>query len=226
MRWAAFAVLLCFAGLVSALIPSWVQPGVTVVYDGVGSGIQNGQPVNGVQTLITMRVTSVSGNTVAGTYNVINPTIDPSIWQLNGQWSCIDGQACDWRFWVDPTNPAASVKGPHGEPYTEGGPVSYSSPLGGPVLDGTHVLYYQNADTHVEYHLTYQARTGLIAAYAEIYPSQLTYLYFRSISADLSGYQPPSQPPAQPAGPTGGGLPCAGGLILMGTLLFAAFGKR
>lgn len=208
MKRIALALLL-LASFSFALIPSWVQPGVTVVYDGVSGNVNNPQ-AGGVQTLITLRVTSVSGNTVAGTYNVINPMIDPSIWQLNGQWSCTDGQACDWRFWVDPTNPTASVKGPHGEPYTLGGPVSYSSPLGGPAVEGTNIMYYSNPDTHVEYHLTYQERTGLIVAYAEIYPTQQTYLYFRSINANLANYQPPAPPPQQ----GGGNLPCTAGFLV------------
>jgi len=189
-----FSVLFLFLlpSLAAALIPSWVQPGVTVVYDGVSSGVQDGQPVNGVQALITLRVTGVSGNTVRGTVEVFNPTLGLPVQLPSNEWSCTDGQVCSSRFWVDPANPAGSVKGPNGEPYTEGGPVPYTSPFGGPAVSGTNVLYYQNPDSHVEYHMTYQARTGLVVAYAEVYPSQRTYYYFRSISADLSGYQPPA----------------------------------
>jgi len=235
MRLKIFLSLLLISGLAIAAVPSWVQPGVVVAYDGVSSGIQNGQPVNGVQTLITLRVTSVSGNTVTGTTEVTNPQIDPSIWHLDYQWTCVDGTTCDWRFWVDPANPTSSVKGPNGEPYTIGGPVTYQSPLGGQPVTGTYVMYYSNADTHVEYHLTYEARTGLIAAYAEKYPTQQTYLYLKSINTNLGSYQPPAQQGTQGLPGTGnntegtgnaGSSVCPVAFLMLLPLAFLALVRR
>ena len=207
---------------------------MTVAYDGVSSGVQNGQPINGVQVILTLRVTEVSGNTVRGTVEVFNPTLGLPVQLPSNEWSCTDGQVCSSRFWVDPTNPAGSAKGPNGEPYTEGGPVDYHSPLGGPAVTGTNVLYYQNADTQVEYHMTYQARTGLVVAYAEIYPTQRTYYYFRSISTDLSNYQPPAANDNQGnqgnntpggTGPTATGGICPVGLALLAPLALIAIAR-
>jgi len=46
-------------------------------------------------------------------------------------------------------------------------------------------MAYTNQDTGVEYHLTFETKTGLILAYIEKYPSQNTFIYFRSISPEL-----------------------------------------
>ncbi|VVC71979.1 Uncharacterised protein [uncultured archaeon] len=215
MRPSAFAIILILSSLCFATsVPSWVQPGVTVVYDGISGYYSNGQYTNPVATTVTLRVNSVAGNTVAGTTYVEIPTMPG--YRQTFDWTCIEGGVCDWRFWVDPANPTGSAKGPNGETYSvvNSGPYShgsYSNP------DAT-LMAYQNAGSGVEYHLTFETRTGLIVAYAEKYPSQHTFLYFKSINQDLSSYQPP-----QAANPlSGANGVCPGFFILVFPLAAAA----
>ena len=210
MRLTAVLCLLALAGISFSAVPSWVQPGVSATYDGISAAYSNGQPQNGVQTLVVLTVNSVSGNTVSGTTVVSMPSM-PAYSQTYS-WVCVDGGKCDWRFWVDPGNPTSSVKGPNGEPYTNGGALpynfnGYSDPEGA-------LMYYQNDQTNVEYHLAFNSRTGLILSYAEVYPTQHTYLYLKSISRDLSGYHPSAQTP-QPDGNGGNrtGAGVCGGLF-------------
>ncbi len=166
-------------GITSAGIPSWVQPGLIITYDGLSSSVNNGQPVNGVSTLITTEVTSVSQDSVSGSTRVDIPSAPSYGWSY--PWTVQEGN--NWegvhRFWLDPANPTGSVKGPNGEQYSIIGQEPYS--YDGKTWDAT-LLAYTNPDTGVEYHLTYESKTGLILASAEKYPSQRTFLFFRSMS--------------------------------------------
>ena len=45
-------------------IPTWVHPGVTVVYDADSAFVQNGRFTQGIRTVMTTRVNSVSGGVV------------------------------------------------------------------------------------------------------------------------------------------------------------------
>lgn len=210
----ALAVLLFASLSLASSVPSWVQPGVTAVYEAYSSNYDNGQHANAIATTMTLRVESVSGNTVTGTSYVESPVM-PGYGQTY-QWTCIEGGTCDWRFWVDPSNPTASVKGPHGEPYSIVGTGPYSH--GTYSTQDATLMAYQNAQSGVEYHLTFERRTGLVLAYAEIYPSQRTYLYFKSVNADLSGYQPPQGGPLD----GGGGSACPALFALLFAPAFAA----
>jgi len=170
------------AGIAVASVPSWVQPGIVTVYDGLSSSIQNGQTQNGVHTVITTQVDAVSNNEVSGTTRVDIPTAQPGGWSYS--WTADEGDP--WRdvhrFWIDPINPTASVKGPNGEIFNiiGSGPYSY----GGKSWDAI-LMAYTNQDTGVEYRLTFETKTGLILAYIEKYPSQNTFIYFRSISPEI-----------------------------------------
>lgn len=169
------------AGFAAASIPSWVQPGTVTVYDGLSSSIKNGQPQNGVYTAITSQVDAVSSKEVSGSTRVDIPTAPLGGWSYS--WTVQEGDP--WkdvhRFWVDPTNPTTSVKGPNGEIFKimGSGPYSYE----GKSWDAT-IMAYTNQDTGVEYHLTFETKTGLILAYIEKHPSLNTFLYFRSIDPE------------------------------------------
>lgn len=170
------------AGIAMASVPSWVQPGMVTVYDGLSSSIQNGQTQNGIYTVITTQVDAVSNNEVSGNTKIDIPTAPLGGWSYS--WIAHEGDP--WkdvhRFWIDPINPTASVKGPNGEMFKiiGSGPYSY----GGKNWDAT-LMAYTNQETGVEYHLTFETKTGLILAYIEKYPSQNTFIYFRSISPEI-----------------------------------------
>jgi hypothetical protein len=170
------------AGIAMASVPSWVQPGMVTVYDGLSSSIQNGQTQNGVYTVITTQVDAVSNNEVSGNTKIDIPTAPLGGWSYS--WIAHEGDS--WkdvhRFWIDPIYPTASVKGPNGEIFKIIGSGPY--PYGDRNWDAT-LMAYTNQDTGVEYHLTFETKTGLILAYIEKYPSLNTFIYFRSISPEL-----------------------------------------
>jgi len=190
-----FCFVLVFSGLALAAVPSWVQPGVVVSYDGYSAFVQGGQYQSPVQTVVTMETVSVAGNSVSGTTFVSGPGA-PGVMQ-SYPWTCVEGGACEWRYWVDPSNPTGSVKGPNGEVFSVVGSAPYS--YGGYAVQDATMMAYENAQTGVEYHITFETRTGLVLAYAEKYPSQQTFLYINSVNIDLSGYQPSDpQAPVNP----------------------------
>jgi len=185
----ALTLLLLAAMAYAANTPAWVQPGVTATYLGVASALENDQPVEGmsVQVTITMRINARQGNTVGGVATIDNPMAMRSD---DYPISCVEGRYCDWRFWIDPADPLNSVTGPNGEPMSMigRGPFEY---YGGNAPDATMIGYMD--DRGFEYRYTFDSATGLVYAYVEKLPNQVTYLYYRSISgADLSGYQAPA----------------------------------
>ena len=225
----SFLLLISLAVSCFASVPSWVQPGVVVTYDGYSSFISQGQPQNPVVVETTMQVNSVSGNTVSGTTTVQD--VGVSGLTQSYPWTCIEGGVCDWKFWVDSSNPAQSFKGPNGETLSIMGRSSYSH--GQYSTQDATLLTYQNPQTNFEIHVTYETKTGLLLAYAEKYSTQQTYLYFKNINTDLSGYQAPQAAPQQQAGyPQQQGQQsftppeeeiCTGAFILLFTLFGTAF---
>ena len=195
-----FGLLLLFAGAsFAAAPPSWVQSAVTANYEVISSFYENGQPVEngGAQGSVQILVSEVGGNTVTGTVTVTIPAaMKTDSYPLN----CVEGSKCDWRFWVDPSDPTNSATGPNGEKMEliGRGPFEYYG--GGTVPDAT-MIGYSNEQTGVSYHYTFDSRTGLVYAYVEDFPTQKTYMYYRSINIDFSKYQPPAGiPTAQQQG--------------------------
>lgn len=177
------ACLIALAGVAMAAVPSWVQPGLIVSYDGLSASMNDGEPDNGVYTVITTQVGSASEDSVSGTTRVDIPTAPMSGWSYS--WQVYEGDP--WkdvhRFWVDPLNPTGSVKGPNGEILNIIGQEPYT--YGDLSRDAT-LMAYKNEETGAEYHLTFETKTGLILAYSEKYPSQNTFLYLKSISREPS----------------------------------------
>ncbi|VVC04968.1 Uncharacterised protein [Candidatus Burarchaeum australiense] len=192
-------MMMLFAGIcLAASTPSWVQPGVTANYEVVSSFYEDGKPVEngGAQGTVAITVNGVSGNTVTGTATVAIPAaLRTDQYPLN----CVEGSKCDWRFWVDPSDPTNSATGPNGEKLEilGRGPFEY---YGGKTDDAT-MIGYSNEQTGASYRYTFDSRTGLVYAYVEDFPTQKTYMYYRSINVDLSSYQPPAGVP-QPSGQT------------------------
>jgi hypothetical protein len=179
----AFLLLLFSAIASAASTPSWVQPGVSVTYDGLSSAVVQGQVQNSVQVVVTITVNQRSGNTVAGLTTVTNPmayAVDEY------PWSCTEGMPCGWRFWVDP---AGSAVGPNGERMEELGALPFA--YGSYSTDDAAMVGYSNEQTGAEYRYVFEQRTGLVLAYTEKFPGQQTYIYFTSINVDLGAYQPP-----------------------------------
>ncbi|MDO8339939.1 MAG: hypothetical protein Q7T16_04755 [Candidatus Burarchaeum sp.] len=198
----SFVAILFFAGTsFAASVPSWVQPGVTANYEVISSFYENDQPVEngGAQGTVEISVSQVSGNAVTGTATANIPAaMKTDTYDLN----CVEGSKCDWRFWVDPSDPTNSATGPNGEKLEVlgRGPFEY---YGGETVPDATMIGYSNEQTGISYRYTFDSRTGLVYAYVEDFPTQKTYMYYRSISADLSAYQPPAGIPQTPAAPTG-----------------------
>jgi len=184
MRLGMFIVCsLLLTGAALGAVPSWVQPGLVVSYDGISASLIGGEPQNGVYTVMTTQVDSASRDAVSGTTKVYIPSASMGGWSYSWQTSEGDPWKDVHRFWVDPADPSSSVKGPNGEVLSIVGQEPFS--YGGRSWDAT-LMAYKNEETGTEYHLTFETKTGLILAYTEMYPSQNTFLYFKSISQEPS----------------------------------------
>ncbi|MFZ0818732.1 MAG: hypothetical protein WAM91_01590 [Candidatus Acidiferrales bacterium] len=165
------------------VIPAWVHVGVTVMYDGVSAFISNGRPAQPVQVVMTTRVTAVGGGQVSAVtlvQTVGTPLRGSHAWTCNAAGICRgDATGMNNKFWVDPANPAASARGPNGEPYTVMGNSPYS--YGGKTWAAT-TMSYQNPANGVQYMCVFETKTGLIVAYSESNPTQQVHTYLRSVS--------------------------------------------
>lgn len=163
--------------------PAWVHPGLVATYDGVSAFVNNGRFSQGIQIVMTTRVTAVSGNKVSGVTQIQN--VGAPIRQRHA-WTCTAAADCtsdmpgfNGKFWVDPANPTASIKGPNGEHYSLVGKGPYS--YGGRRWDAT-TISYQNPATGWQFVCTFESKTGLVLAYSETSPGQQVHTYFRSMS--------------------------------------------
>jgi hypothetical protein len=164
-------------------IPSWVHPGVTVVYDAVSAFVQNGRFTQGIQVVMTTRVNSVSGgvvNAVTNAQTVGSPIGGPHAWSCNAAGNCrTDATGLSGQFWVDPANPAASTHGVNGEVYSLMGAAPY--PLNGKTWAAS-TLSYQNQASGVQLMTVFETKSGLVIAHSETYPTQQVHSYIRTIS--------------------------------------------
>ncbi len=165
------------------IIPAWVHPGLVVIYDGVSAFVTNGRFSQGVQVVMTTRVTSVNAGQVAGVTQIQTvgaPIGGSHAWTCNAAGVCRgDATGMNGKFWVDPANPTASVRGPNGEPFTLMGSAPYT--VRGKTWAGT-TLAYQNPASGWQIVTTYDTKTGLVLAYAENSPSEQVHTYFRSMN--------------------------------------------
>lgn len=164
-------------------IPAWIHPGVVVVYDGVSAFVNNGRFSQGIQVVMTTQVTAVGGNKVSGITQL--QTVGSPIGGRHG-WTCTATSDCtsdmpgfSGKFWVDPANPLASIKGANGERYSMVGKGPYSR--AGRNWDAT-TISYQNPATGWQLFCIFDTRTGLVLAYSETSPGQQVHTYFRSLS--------------------------------------------
>lgn len=169
--------LVLLTGIVNAAVPQWVQPGVTATYDMYTASIKNGQPYNAVHAVITMKVESVTADGVAGTVQDYNPNTGMTNTQ---QVTCIEGDvACLGRFWLDPQDPARSIKGDGGIVYKPAGKTTYD--YGGQTVDAA-LLSYKVPNQGIDFHIVYDPQTGLILSNVLKYSNLQVYFNFNSIS--------------------------------------------
>src|SRR5215467_3402387 len=169
------------SGQNSPTIPAWIHPGVVVTYDGVSAFVSNGRFSQGIQVVMTTRVTAASGSQVAGLtqiQTVGTPIGSRATWSCNAAGNCTssDATGLNGKFWVDPANPLASIKGANGEQYSMVGRGPYSR--AGRSWDAT-TISYQNPATGWELVCIFDSKTGLVLAYSETSPGQQVHTYFR-----------------------------------------------
>jgi hypothetical protein len=169
--------LVLLTGIVSAAVPSWVQPGVTATYDLYAAYVNNGQYNSGVHSVVTMQVDSVSADGVTGTVQDYNTATGMTNTQ---QVTCLEGEAaCLGRFWLDPQNPVQSIKGDGGVVYKQAGKTTYD--YGGRTIDAA-MLSYKMPNQGIDFHIIYDPQTGLILSNVLKYSNQEVYFNFNSIS--------------------------------------------
>lgn len=164
-------------------IPAWVHPGVVVTYDGVSAFVNNGRFSQGIQTIITTRINSISGGQVDGVTQVQtvgSPIGGSHAWRCDAAGNCTtDATGLAGKFWIDPANPTASIRGAHGERFSLAGKGPYSL-HGQSWTAGT--LSYNNPDTGWQIVCIFDSKTGLVLAYSETSPGEQVHTYFRSMS--------------------------------------------
>jgi len=164
-------------------IPSWIHPRLIVTYDGDSAFVTNGRFSQGIRVVMTTRVNSSSATHVSGVTSlqtVGSPIGGTHAWNCNANGMCTsDLPGFSGQFWVDPTNPTASKRGPNGEPYTVKGTGPYT--LHGKTWSGTMIVY-ENAASKVQNVCTFDSKTGLVLQYSESSPSEQVHIYFRSMS--------------------------------------------
>lgn len=164
-------------------IPTWIHPGVVVTYDGVSAFVNNGRSSQGIQTVITTRINSISAGKVAGVtqiQTVGTPIGGTHAWTCDAAGNCAtDATGLAGKFWVDPANPLASIKGANGERYSMVGRGPYSR--AGRNWDAT-TISYQNPSTGWQLVCIFDSKSGLVLAYSETSPGEQVHTYFRSMS--------------------------------------------
>jgi|GEM_PF-6886955 len=206
--------------------PGWLQPGVTAYYEGIGAFKDaSGRYHSGVQMDVTERVDSVSNGNIVVTVTYVERSSGYTITNT----STYRPTDLLGAFWADEKTLQKAKNGEKIGIFTvTKGP--YQDRFTGKIWNAVML----EVKDRVEVRMVFEERTGLLIHYAEVYPNQETYVDFKSINIDLSGYTTPGVPAG---GSTGNGgntpqgtplmnsnLPCCGSvfLILAGvSLLFA-----
>ena len=166
----------------SPSIPAWVHPGLTLVYDGESGAKQNGRYVQAIRVVMVTRVRTASSLAVAAVSQVqtVGAPVGGTIaWMCNASGMCRTRKpGFNAKFWVDPANPAGSVQGPSGEPFTVVGTNVYA--VAGKRWNAT-TMSYQNPSTGWKLLLVFETKTGLVLAYTETNPAEEVHLTFRSM---------------------------------------------
>jgi len=163
-------------------VPTWVRPGLVVTYTGDSAYMRNGAVTQPIAVTMTTRVTSVSGNVVAGVTQVQNgnaPLSQTISWWCSSSGACRSNKAgSNGKFWVDPADPVTSSLGPNGEQMTVIGNSTYT--LNKHVYNAT-TLGYQNKATGLRLLLVFETTSGLVLEYAESGPAEQMHLFFQTM---------------------------------------------
>lgn len=164
------------AGNLGAAAPYWIQPGLTVTYDGISGPKEQYMTSRAVMATITSRVTGSNGATYYGDETVQNK-LYPNLVQTF-QWSFTNGDPTLGGYiviWVDPTNPTHA----YGYPWVIVGRGPFET--GGYTWDAT-TLIYRVPDTVGEHHMVYDTQSGLVLYYDELNPYFTEQRWFSSIA--------------------------------------------
>jgi hypothetical protein len=176
-------------------LPAWVKSGETVYYNDFSAPLLNGVVQSGAINFTEIdKVNSASGLTVSITETDITSVTDVfNFTVVQGQRASVDPTP---QFWVDPSHATQSIVGPNGEQFSF---VGYKTVTVGnaPVLAG--FLKYQSSSA--TYDVVFDASTGLILQYDEIFATEEV---FRNIAA-ISSQPTPSQSPSPSADFNGDG---------------------
>jgi hypothetical protein len=155
------------------IVPAWVKPNLTVIYNDFSASLVNGVVQSGavnfteqevVNSVSNLTVQLTETDAVPGT-NVVNVH----------HWTIVEGQIGPGeQFWVDPNNPTQSILGPNGEVF---------QPLGFNTYDGVNAGFLKYSSSSATYDVIYDASTGLILEADEIFATQELFRNFASISA-------------------------------------------
>ncbi len=183
--------------------PSWVKKGVTAYYEGIGAFKKGEEYNSGAAMDIMERVDSENSGNIVVTSIFREPTSGYTITNtssygpndaLGAFW--YDDKALQNMKSGDKVN--VFIKGVGNIPFTvTKGP--YQDRINGKTWDAVML----EVKDKTEIRLIYDERTGLLIHQAEVYPSQETYIDWKSISVDLSTYQTPGgggsiTPPVNP----------------------------
>lgn len=173
-------VVIAFSGCMESkgTVPKWVQPGAIAVYDMNSAFVKDGKYVSPVQVQETFKVNSVSTDGVRGTVTTYNAIVGTYTQEV----TCKEGETpCLGRFWLDPNNPTASIKGELGVPLSVVGTSNIE--LLGKTWEATTLRY--NDPGRMDTAIVYDSNSGLILHYSIKYPTEEIYLTLRSINVEI-----------------------------------------
>ena len=176
MKLACIFVLMLLVGIANATVPEWVQPGTSATYDNSAADIdQNGNYNNAVTLQESMQVQSVTPDEVTGIYT-LSPRY-PGASYTTQQWTYREGDVIGFaRFWLDPQNPTASIKGENRVPLTVAGNGPFQA--AGKTWDATTLQFV--LPEKFETRVVYETNTGLVLEVVVMYPNKLITVKLRS----------------------------------------------
>jgi hypothetical protein len=144
----------------------------------ISAYVNDGKYVSPVNALETFQVTSVSSNSVSGTVTVSNQYTGSSKQEVTYHEGEVSGLG---RFWLDPNDPTASIKGELGVPFSVVG-TSYLDLLG-KKWETTTLRY--NDPGRMDTWIVYSTKSGLILTYTIKYPTEEIQLTLKSINVQI-----------------------------------------
>lgn len=167
-------------------VPDWVKPDTAFLYDhnsafvsGAGDDIRYTSPVH-----LRWQIGIDSTTPDSYTFTSVWKNVEYPLQGNPATFTSTYGVAGELVPWIDPKNPAGSIKTPPGMPYIVGPPINpFTLPTTNQVYSDAVLMTAEIPDTGTMYKLTYDGDTGLGLAYSVISPGEEIIIYYQGTQA-------------------------------------------